>query len=115
MDETDTLLEFLLLLILLSKVTWLLSLITHFINREYVRDYRKHEDKLIFIEEWSHDIFTFLIGVLMIYLFNHLTRSKVCLSGHVKNYLYSFGILSCFGIIQKIFHEYYFHEKISQV
>lgn len=109
--KTTPTLDVILLIILFVKIVWIISIFSHFITKEFFHD--NYEEMLTVIEEWSHNLFTLLIGILLIYLYNHLTTSKVCIDGHAKMYLYSFGILSGLGVIQKSFHKYYFSKDID--
>jgi len=99
--------------ILLIKVIWLLSIFSHFIVKQYYHN--KYEKFITEIQYIAHNIFTFLIGLLLIYLYNHLTAAKVCIEGHAKMYLYSFGVLSCIGIIQKGIHRYQFGGNLTMI
>jgi hypothetical protein len=101
--------DVLLIVILTVKIVWILSLFSHFISKEYFHN--NYEKIIIKTQNTSHDIFTLLIGILLIYLYNHLTTSKVCIEGHAKMYLYSYGILSCVGSIQKTFNKRQFSKE----
>ena len=106
-------LGFILLSILVIKVIWVLALFSNFIDKKY---YNNSDEKIIIkIQTIAHNIFTLLIGILLIYLYNHLTPYKVCVEGYLKMYLYSFGILSCVGIIQKAAHRYHFNEDLTML
>jgi hypothetical protein len=109
-EKKNTSLFMLLIGILIIKVLWIISLFSHFIIKYYLPDddyYIQHIDNL---EITLHYIFALLMGILLIYLYNHLTPKQVCIEGHAKFYLYSFGILSLIGTLQKLFHTYYFRE-----
>lgn len=109
-ENKDTRLFTLLIGILIIKVLWIISLFSNFI----IKYYGSYDDYYIQlnndIEYTLHDIFTILMGILLIYLYNHLTTKQVCIEGHTKIYLYSFGILSLIGTLQKLIHTYYFRE-----
>jgi hypothetical protein len=109
-EKKDAILNTILVLILVLKVMWLLSLVNHFILKSYYVQYHEYIEINNNIEYFLHDIFTLSIGILLIYLYNHLTPKQVCVEGHTKFYLYSFGILSLIGTLQKWFHRYYFRE-----
>ena len=100
------LLDTLLYLILVVKIIWILSMFTHFIIKKYFHSV--YDDMLVIVKEVSHDIFTVLIGLLLIYLYHNLSPAKVCISGRSKEYLFSFGILACIGVIQKTLHQLHF-------
>ena len=110
-DKNDDVLDTMLYLILLVKIIWIVSIFSHFITNKYFHS--ANDEIFITVKEWTHNIFTLLIGFMLIYLYNHLTDYKVCISGHAKRYLYSFGIIACVGVIQKTLHEYYFDETIE--
>ena len=65
------------------------------------------------LEEVLHNIFFLAMGIMLIYLFNHLRTPTICVSGHSKFYLYSLGILMCFGVLKKIFYKYYLHKNLD--
>jgi hypothetical protein len=106
-------LDFILILLLIIKVIWVVAMFTHFINKKYYNNI--HESFIIEIESTFQNMYTLFIGVLLIYLYNHLTPSKVCVEGHAKLYLYTFGILSCIGIVQKAIHKYHFSEDLTMI
>ena len=110
-EKKDIILNNMLLFILIVKVMWILSLFSHFILKSYYSQYHEYIKIDEDIEDLLHDIFTLTIGLLLIYLYNHLTPREVCIKGHTKLYLYSFGILSLVGTLQKIFHSHYFEER----
>lgn len=107
LENKDVKLNSLLMLVLVVKLVWILSLFSHFIIKKYYPQYETINDN---IEDISHDIFTFLIGILLIYLYNYFNKERVCIEGHIKLYLFSFGILSAIGIIQKNIHKYNSHK-----
>ena len=109
-EKRDVKLNMLLLFILIVKVLWVLSLFSHFIIKHYISDdnyYVKLNDDIEYI---LHNLFTVLIGTLLIYLYHHFTSKSVCIEGHTKIYLFSFGVLSLIGTLQKLVHKYYFRE-----
>ena len=112
-DTKNVMLDIILILLLIVKIIWILALFSQFINKKY---YNNSDEKIIIkIQTIAHNIFTLLIGILLIYLYNHLTPYKVCVEGYLKMYLYSFGILSCVGIIQKAAHRYHFNEDLTML
>ena len=56
---------------------------------------------------YKHIDFTIsiLIGLLLIYLYNHLTPSSVCIDGHVKLFLYFYGMLTVVGSIYEFYRD----------
>jgi len=106
-EKTDIKLHIILLFVLITKVLWILSLFSHFAIKHYFTDLSDYLELNENIEYILHHLFTIGLGILMIYLFNNLTPDLVCIKGHTKFYLYSFGILSIIGILQKVLHEYY--------
>ena len=109
-EKKDKILNSMLIIILIVKVLWILSLFIDFIIKKYFSEYLQYIKMINNFEYLLHDLFTLLIGVVLIYLYNHLTPKIVCIEGHTKFYLFSFGILSLVGILQKMFHKYYFRE-----
>lgn len=110
-EKKDIFLNSILKFILFVKVLWVLSLFSHFILKKYYSQYHEYIKIDEDIEYLLHNIFTLTIGLLLIYLYNHLTTKEVCIEGHAKLYLYSFGILSIVGTLQKIVHKYHFWEN----
>jgi len=106
-------LDFILIPILIIKVIWIVAIFTHFINKKYYNNI--NEEFIIELESTFHNMYTLFIGILLVYLYNHLTPSKVCVEGHPKLYLYTFGILSCIGIVQKAIHKYHFNEDLTMI
>ena len=107
-DKKDIYLNSMLLFILIVKVVWMFSIFSKFVVQKYYAEKEEYIHMLHNFEDLLHDIFTLTIGLLLIYLYNHLTPREVCIKGHTKLYLYSFGILSLVGTLQKEFHKYYF-------
>ena len=110
-EKKDAKLNMLLLFILIVKVVWILSLFSQFIIKHYLSDDSYYVKLNENIEYMLHNFFTILIGLLLVYLYHHLTSKVVCIEGHTKLYLFSFGVLSLVGILQKTFHKYYFEES----
>jgi hypothetical protein len=115
-EKRDVKLNILLLFILIVKVLWIISLFSHFIIKHYLSDDNYYVELNVNIEYMLHNFFTILIGSLLIYLYHHLTSKVVCIEGHIKLYLFSFGVLSIIGVLQKMFNKYYFTEygKVSE-
>jgi len=105
-EKNDLKLNGILLFVLTTKVLWVLSLFSHFAIKHYFTGVSYYLELNENIEYMLHNLFTFALGILMIYLFNHLTPDLVCIKGHSKFYLYSFGILSIIGILHKVLHKY---------
>lgn len=105
-EKNDLKLNGILLFVLTTKVLWILSLFSHFAIKHYLTGASYYIELNEDIEYMLHNLFTFALGILLIYLFNHLTPDLVCIKGHSKFYLYSFGILSIVGILQKVLHKY---------
>ena len=51
-------------------------------------------------------LFIISIGILMMILFFPHTKGQVCVDGHIKLFLYIFGILSVLGIIKNFKKEH---------
>ena len=109
-EKTDIKLHSILQFVLITKVLWILSLFSHFAIKHYLPDDNYYVELNENIEYMLHNIFTLLIGLLLIYLYHIFTSKSVCIEGHIKFYLFSFGILSVIGVLQKMFHKYYFRE-----
>ena len=109
-EKKDVTLNGILIFVLIVKLLWVLSLFSIFAIKYYFTEDSFYIEHIENIEYMLHDIFTLLIGILLIYLYNHLTPKQVCIEGHTKFYLYSFGILSVIGVLQKMFHTHYFRE-----
>ena len=112
-DLKNKTLDFILIPLLIIKVIWVLTLFSHFIIKKYFNN--NNESFIVELESNFHNMHTLFIGILLIYLYNHLTPSKVCVEGHTKLYLYSFGILSCVGVVQKAIHKYHFTEDLTKL
>jgi len=112
-DTNSVMLNIILILLLIVKIIWVLALFSKFIDKKFFNN--KYQELIIEVETIAHNIYTLLIGGLLVYLYNHLTPSKVCVEGHLKMYLYSFGILSSIGIIQKAVHKFHFDEDLTRI
>ena len=110
-DKKDIYLNSMLLFILIVKVVWMFSIFSKFVLQKYYAEKEEHIQMLTDFEASAHNLFTILIGLLLIYLYNHLTPKEVCIEGHAKLYLYSFGILSLVGTLQKEIHKFHFGER----
>ena len=97
----------LLITILVVKVLWILSIFSQFVLKIYNPQYM---NIAMDMETILRNIFSLSIGMLLVYLYNHLTPIQVCIEGHPKLYLYGFGILAIIGSLQKTFHSYYFED-----
>jgi hypothetical protein len=112
-DIKNRALDFILIPLLIIKVIWVVTLFSHFIIKKYYNS--NNESFIIELESNFHNMHTLFIGILLVYLYNHLTPSKVCVEGHAKLYLYTFGILSCVGVVQKAIHKYHFSEDLTMI
>ena len=97
----NTYIKNLLFFILLLKFSWIMLLIIKVLLQKYNND---NLQILGYMEDITHGIYNITIGLLLIYLYNHLTKERVCISGKVKNYLYSYGILMIIGNIIDMIH-----------
>jgi hypothetical protein len=69
-----------------------------YINRGYNNDLKL---QLETCKEYLHVVFTMSMGVLLILLFSNLiNKGEVCVDGHLKVYLSTFGILSLLEFIR---------------
>ena len=100
-------LKFLLLTLLIVKVGWIIAMsVLLLFKYDILVDTHDLEKQVETIEGRLHLTLTFCIGILLIYLFHHLTSPKVCIEGHEKMYLYTFGILSAVGSVKKIVYTF---------
>ena len=109
-EKKDVKLNMLLIFILIVKILWVISLFSHFAIKHYLPDDNYYVELNENIEYILHSTFTLLIRLLLIYLYHIFTSKTVCIEGHIKLYLFSFGVLSVIGVLQKMFHKYYFRE-----
>lgn len=110
-EKKDIFLNSILIFILFVKVVWIFSIFSKFVVQKYYAKKEEYIHMLHNFEDFIHDVFTILIGLLLIYLYNQLTPKEVCIEGHAKLYLYSFGILSLVGTLQKEIHKFHFGER----
>ena len=88
----------LLIILIVLKVLWFITLGIHF--SLFIRNLEnKTNDK---IEKYLHLINYIFSALILIYLFNHLTPTKVTIEGELKMYLYFFGILLLLGNFYKL-------------
>ncbi len=88
----------LLIILIIIKILWFITLGIHFFL--FIRNLEnKTNDK---IEEYLHLINYTFSAIILIYLFNHLTPTKVTIEGELKMYLYFFGILLLLGNFYKL-------------
>ncbi len=76
------------------------------IIQKHVNVNNDHLQIIEYTENITHGIYNITIGLLLIYLYNHLRTKRVCISGRVKNYLYSYGILMIIGNIIDMIHSH---------
>jgi hypothetical protein len=100
-------LNFLLLALLTVKVGWIIAMgVLLLIKYDIISNGSDLVEQIETIEHRLHLTLTFLIGILLVYLFNHLTSTRVCIDGHEKMYLYTFGILAAIGSVKKIVYDF---------
>ena len=104
MNIHDTRLTCLIIMLFITKVSWICSVILHAYLHSITN---KYADKVLIIEETLHSVFTLLIGIMLIYLFNHLTNHRVCVTGHTKMHLYFLGIFTILGVITHAIKRHY--------
>ena len=101
-------LNILLVSLLIVKIGWVIAMGVLLL---FKFDIILHSNDLVkqvdMIEDILHLMLTFFIGILLVYLFHHLTPAKVCIEGHEKMYLYTFGILSAMGSVKKFAYEFW--------
>ena len=97
-----TFLKTLLMSLLIVKIVWVITMgVLLLVKHDIIPHGSDLVEQVETIEHRLHLTLTFLIGTLLVYLFNHLTSTKVCIEGHEKMYLYTFGILSAIGSVKK--------------
>jgi hypothetical protein len=100
-------LNFLLFALLIVKVGWVIVLGSLLLLQHDILLHDKDLVKRIeTIELILHLTLTSLIGILLIYLFHHLTPARVCIEGYEKLYLYTFGILTAIGSVKKFVYTF---------
>lgn len=99
MSNSKPLFNAFLFLILIVKLLFLFNALRSFnANR---LDNKEDEEKYENEKEKYHKMFTLLMGILLIILFNpRMTEENVCVSGHTKIFLFAFGVLSIIGVAQ---------------
>jgi len=114
MKHTEIHTKYMTKFILFNKIIWIvLALIFFYLTYDNYK--AEHPTKeIIILEEIDYlagTLFHIGIGVLLVYLFNHLTEKKVCIEGEVKLNLYSFGIITIiialYKYLSRIYHKYY--------
>jgi len=105
-------LNVLLFVLLIIKIVWIISLGALILVQHDIILHGKDLVKQIeMIELTLHLTLTCLIGLLLVYLFHHLTSTRVCIEGHEKLYLYTFGILSAIGSVKKIVYTFVYKNR----
>jgi hypothetical protein len=90
------------------KIAWIIvalfwSIIHVFDNEnqfEYVHFILGH------LQTFVHLMFNILLACILIWLFNHLTSSKVCIDGHAKAILYILGIMMILSSLKNFYKDY---------
>lgn len=101
--ENTILFDLFLYIILLVKIVFITYLLLK-INATRNND-KVGEDKYSKQEAHYHNIFTFLMGVLILIIFDPISYpDKVCVSGRTKQFIYIFGLLSITSIFHEIYH-----------
>ena len=104
MGSNKSFLTWFLPLILIAKISWVILLVGLSILNNARFSGNIELKYLELLEEIIHLILLLLIGILIIYLFNHLTPARVCIDGETKLYLYMFGILMGIGSLKKLYY-----------
>jgi len=100
-------LNILLLALLVVKIGWIIAIgVLLLFKYDIILDTNDSVKQVEMIEDVLHLTLTFCIGILLIYLFHHLTQARVCIEGHEKMYLYTFGILSAIGSVKKFAYNF---------
>jgi Na+/proline symporter len=96
--------ELFLYFILIVKIAFLITVLLTVISKR--NGSIEEIDKYTAMNHKLHSIFTISMGVLLLILFNPRSNSKiVCVDGHIKLFLYIFGVLSILGIVQHFIDE----------
>ena len=99
-------------LLLITRILWI-SLF--FLHMYLVVNNNEYEKDVLYVEEFVHALFSCLLGVLLVYLFHHLTSRRVCIEGSAKISLYILGIILILGAIKKIVKSYFNYDTIPFV
>ena len=100
-------LKILLMALLIIKIGWVIAMgVLLLVKHDIISHGSDLVEQIETIEHRLHLTLTFLIGILLVYLFNHLTSTRVCIDGHEKMYLYTFGILAAIGSVKKIVYDF---------
>ena len=102
----NTYIKNLLFFILILKFCWIILLIIKMTIQKYSNSNSDNLQIIEYTEDITHGIYNITIGLLLIYLYNHLTTKRVCISGKVKKYLYSYGILMIIGNVIDMIHRH---------
>jgi hypothetical protein len=90
------------------KILWIVSIFSGIFVHKYYPQYIILNEN---IEDILHNTFTIAIGILLVYVYNYFNKSStVCIEGHTKLYLFSFGVVSVIGIVQKLYHKIYYDQ-----
>ena len=93
--------------LLIIKIGWVIAMgVLLLFKYDIILDTNDSVKQVEMIEHRLHLTLTFLIGILLVYLFNHLTSTRVCIDGHEKMYLYTFGILAAIGSVKKFVYDF---------
>lgn len=103
--------------IIFTKITWVFfALLFYYLTTGNYNE--NHESIFVVsveeIDHFSHTLFKLGIGILLIYLFNHLTDKKVCIEGETKTNLFLFGIftiiITLYKYLFRLYHKFYKHD-----
>lgn len=111
LKNKNKILKNLLFFILMLKILWIIVTSIQYYTQTYY-NIHTYDSNILYIEKLIHSIYDIAIGVLLVYLFHHLTTKTVCIDGTIKKYLYSFGILMILGNIQQVLHVKWFYPFI---
>lgn len=106
----DEFLDILIKLLLFTKTMWILLFFVHI---HLVIHNHKYEKDVLYVEDFVRNVFTLLLGVLLIYMFNDISSGKkVCVKGSGKFALYVLGIIILLSTIKKIVKTYFYHDTL---
>lgn len=80
-------------LIFVVKIIYIFLAATNVYLKSTKQDNILFSKKIVYCKEITELIFTILMAILLIYLFNPITSQSIVITGHTKTLLYLFGIV----------------------
>ena len=103
--------KYLLFFLLLLKIIWIMITSLQYFTQTYY-DIHSYDHTIEYTEKIILSIYNIFMGLLLVYLYHQLTKERVCISGNIKQYLYTFGILMIIGNFQHLLHIKWFYPFI---